>query len=111
MLRSLRRLDVTFQQVLPSPHLAGCIKDLLGLRNAKRSLHIPQFPKARPAASEASLEMPEAAKRPPSVLSIQSHVVHGYVGNKCAVLPLNILGFEVDPINSVQVKTSLSLKL
>ncbi|KAK9825962.1 hypothetical protein WJX74_001552 [Apatococcus lobatus] len=46
--------------------------------------------------------MPEAATRPPSVLSIQSHVVHGYVGNKCAVLPLNLLGFEVDPINSVQ---------
>jgi pyridoxine kinase len=38
----------------------------------------------------------------PRVLSIQSHVVHGYVGNKCAVLPLNRLGFEVDAINSVQ---------
>ena len=38
----------------------------------------------------------------PRVLSIQSHVVHGYVGNKCAVLPLQLLGFDVDPINSVQ---------
>ena len=38
----------------------------------------------------------------PRVLSIQSHVVHGYVGNKCAVLPLNRLGFDVDAINSVQ---------
>lgn len=37
----------------------------------------------------------------PRVLSIQSHVVHGYVGNKCVVLPLNRLGFEVDTINSV----------
>lgn len=36
------------------------------------------------------------------VLSIQSHVVHGYVGNKCAVLPLNRFGFDVDAINSVQ---------
>jgi pyridoxine kinase len=36
------------------------------------------------------------------VLSIQSHVVSGYVGNKCAVLPLNRLGFDVDAINSVQ---------
>ncbi|KAG8466493.1 hypothetical protein KFE25_002249 [Diacronema lutheri] len=36
------------------------------------------------------------------VLSIQSHVVHGYVGNKAAVLPLQILGLEVDFINSVQ---------
>eukprot|EP00898_Chlorokybus_atmophyticus_P001943 jgi/Chlat1/274/Chrsp1S03166 len=26
----------------------------------------------------------------------------GYVGNKCAVFPLQLLGFEVDPINSVQ---------
>jgi len=36
------------------------------------------------------------------VLSIQSHVVHGFVGNKCAVFPLQIAGFEVDTINSVQ---------
>lgn len=36
------------------------------------------------------------------VLSIQSHVVHGYVGNKAAVLPLQVLGVEVDAINSVQ---------
>lgn len=38
----------------------------------------------------------------PRVLSIQSHVVHGYVGNKAAVLPLQVLGLEVDFINSVQ---------
>lgn len=38
----------------------------------------------------------------PRVLSIQSHTVHGYVGNKSAVFPLQLLGFEVDPINSVQ---------
>eukprot|EP00586_Coscinodiscus_wailesii_P017092 CAMPEP_0172513388 /NCGR_PEP_ID=MMETSP1066-20121228/252118_1 /TAXON_ID=671091 /ORGANISM="Coscinodiscus wailesii, Strain CCMP2513" /LENGTH=331 /DNA_ID=CAMNT_0013293627 /DNA_START=55 /DNA_END=1050 /DNA_ORIENTATION=+ len=36
------------------------------------------------------------------VLSIQSHVVHGYVGNKAAVFPLQLLGFDVDIINSVQ---------
>lgn len=52
------------------------------------------------------------------VLSIQSHVVHGYVGNRAAVFPmqvgpaqilnkiliflLKLLGFEVDFINSVQ---------
>ncbi|CAH1799237.1 unnamed protein product [Owenia fusiformis] len=36
------------------------------------------------------------------VLSIQSHVVHGYVGNKSATFPLQVLGFEVDTINSVQ---------
>ena len=38
----------------------------------------------------------------PSVLSVQSHVVHGYVGNRAAVFPLQLLGFEVDVINSVQ---------
>lgn len=36
------------------------------------------------------------------VLSIQSHVVSGYVGNKAACFPLQTLGFEVDLINSVQ---------
>ncbi|CAH8642598.1 unnamed protein product [Dicrocoelium dendriticum] len=36
------------------------------------------------------------------VLSIQSHVVHGYVGNRSAVFPLQLLGIEVDFINSVQ---------
>lgn len=35
------------------------------------------------------------------VLSIQSHVVQGYVGNKSAVFPLQLLGMEVDIINSV----------
>ena len=105
MLRSLGRLDVAFPQVLPSLHLTGYLQGLLGPRNAKKLSLISLFPEKRPAASTAPLEMPEAAKRPPSVLSIQSHVVHGYVGNKCAVLPLSLLGFEVDPINSVQVKT------
>lgn len=36
------------------------------------------------------------------VLSIQSHVVHGYVGNKAAVFPLQLLGHNVDVINTVQ---------
>lgn len=38
----------------------------------------------------------------PRVLSVQSHVVHGYVGNRAAVFPLQLLGFEVDVVNSVQ---------
>ena len=41
-------------------------------------------------------------KRIPRVLSIQSHVVSGYVGNRAAVFPLQLLGFETDFINSVQ---------
>jgi pyridoxine kinase len=36
------------------------------------------------------------------VLSIQSHVVFGYVGNKSATFPLQLLGYEVDPLNTVQ---------
>uniref|UniRef100_A0A7S1VZ37 pyridoxal kinase n=1 Tax=Ditylum brightwellii TaxID=49249 RepID=A0A7S1VZ37_9STRA len=40
-------------------------------------------------------------KSPQRVLSIQSHVVSGYVGNKAAVFPLQLLGFDVDVINSV----------
>ena len=36
------------------------------------------------------------------VLSIQSHVVSGYVGNKAATFPLQVLGYDVDAINSVQ---------
>ncbi|EYC04673.1 hypothetical protein Y032_0086g1921 [Ancylostoma ceylanicum] len=41
-------------------------------------------------------------ERDKRVLSIQSHVVHGYAGNKASVFPLQLNGFEVDPINSVQ---------
>lgn len=39
------------------------------------------------------------------VLSIQSHVVSGYCGNKSAVFPLQTLGFNVDFINTVQFST------
>ena len=37
------------------------------------------------------------------VLSVQSSVVHGYVGNKSSVFPLQLHGFDVDPINTVQL--------
>ncbi|KAJ1651409.1 hypothetical protein IWQ61_008019 [Dispira simplex] len=36
------------------------------------------------------------------ILSIQSHVVSGYVGNKAATFPLQLLGYDVDAINTVQ---------
>ncbi|PHT56806.1 Pyridoxal kinase [Capsicum baccatum] len=36
------------------------------------------------------------------VLSIQSHTIQGYVGNKSAVFPLQLLGYDVDPINSLE---------
>lgn len=43
-----------------------------------------------------------SSQRPCRILSIQSHVVRGYVGNKAAVFPLQFLGHHVDHINSVQ---------
>ncbi|PXF49364.1 Pyridoxal kinase [Gracilariopsis chorda] len=39
----------------------------------------------------------ESARR---VLSIQSHVTSGYVGNRAAVFPLQLLGYDVDVLNS-----------
>ena len=39
---------------------------------------------------------------PKSVISIQSHVAFGHVGNASAVFPLQRLGFEVWPIMTVQ---------
>eukprot|EP01130_Rhizamoeba_saxonica_P002941 TRINITY_DN1295_c0_g1_i1.p1 TRINITY_DN1295_c0_g1~~TRINITY_DN1295_c0_g1_i1.p1 ORF type:complete len:297 (-),score=57.01 TRINITY_DN1295_c0_g1_i1:99-989(-) len=36
------------------------------------------------------------------VLSIQSHVVSGYVGNRVSVFALQLLGYDVDFINTVQ---------
>src|SRR3989338_1967688 len=38
----------------------------------------------------------------PHILSIQSHVATGYVGNRAAVFPLQRLGCEVTFINTVQ---------
>jgi len=37
----------------------------------------------------------------PRVLSIQSHVVSGYVGLKSSTFPLQLLGFDVDPLPTV----------
>ncbi|CAO1638813.1 unnamed protein product [Sympodiomycopsis kandeliae] len=39
---------------------------------------------------------------PSRLLSIQSHVVSGYVGNRSATFPLQLLGWDVDVINTVQ---------
>ncbi|AMD22693.1 HHL077Cp [Eremothecium sinecaudum] len=36
------------------------------------------------------------------VLSIQSHVVYGYVGNKAATFPLQYRGWDVDALNTVE---------
>uniref|UniRef100_A0AC35THJ3 Pyridoxal kinase n=1 Tax=Rhabditophanes sp. KR3021 TaxID=114890 RepID=A0AC35THJ3_9BILA len=44
------------------------------------------------------------------ILTIQSHVVSGYAGNKCSVFPLQLHGFEVDVINSVQFSNHTGYK-
>lgn len=42
-----------------------------------------------------------------SILSIQSHVAYGHVGNAAAVFPLQRLGFEVWPVHSLQFSNHL----
>jgi len=37
-----------------------------------------------------------------NVLSIQSHVVFGHAGNSAAVFPMNRMGINVWPLNTVQ---------
>ncbi|KAG5535371.1 hypothetical protein RHGRI_023210 [Rhododendron griersonianum] len=64
--------------------------DIFGLRSSKNSAMAPPI---------LSLALPSETGR---VLSIQSHTVQGYVGNKSAVFPLQLLGYDVDQINSVQ---------
>ncbi|XP_064405069.1 pyridoxal kinase-like [Halichondria panicea] len=45
------------------------------------------------------------------VLSIQSHVSRGYVGNCAATFPLQILGYDVDTIHSVQFSNHTGYKV
>jgi pyridoxine kinase len=46
--------------------------------------------------------MLDPAIRPLNILSIQSHVAYGHVGNSSAVFPMQRLGCEVWPIHTVQ---------
>lgn len=41
--------------------------------------------------------------RTPAILSVQSHVAFGHVGNSAAVFPLQRLGFEVWPVHTCQL--------
>ena len=44
------------------------------------------------------------------MLSLQSSVVYGYVGNKASVFPLQLLGFDVDPIHTCQLSNHTGYK-
>ena len=46
-----------------------------------------------------------------TILSIQSHVAYGYVGNRAAVFPLQRMGNDVIAINTVQLPLQGSLVL
>lgn len=82
------------------PLLSSSIKYVGGANIPHRTQFLASFRCARVSVTTPfKMTSPSSV---PRVLSIQSHVVHGYVGNKCAVLPLNRLGFDVDAINSVQ---------
>ena len=61
-------------------------------RRACRLHHIQYIHRSSYSALASSDSAMPAAKK---VLSVQSHVVHGYVGNRCAVFPLQLLGFDV----------------
>ncbi|CAF1111703.1 unnamed protein product [Rotaria sordida] len=54
--------------------------------------------------------MSNKSHRIPRALSIQSHVVYGYVGNKCAAFILQLYGFDVDLINSVHFSNHTGYK-
>ena len=43
------------------------------------------------------------------VLSVQSHVVSGYVGNRAAAFPLQLLDIDTDVINSLQYSNHTGL--
>ena len=46
--------------------------------------------------------MASESRQPVKILSIQSHVSYGYVGNRSAVFPLQCMGFDVIAVNTVQ---------
>lgn len=43
----------------------------------------------------------EQQNHTPRILSIQSHTVHGFVGNKAVTFPLQTMGFDVNAINTI----------
>uniref|UniRef100_A0A915EJK3 Pyridoxal kinase n=1 Tax=Ditylenchus dipsaci TaxID=166011 RepID=A0A915EJK3_9BILA len=101
--------SVLAASILCAPLLLSC--PLRSLVSRSSSLLQIQIIRQR-AISAALANMDEQSKRALEnlhkqrsglrLLSIQSHVVSGYVGNKCSVFLLQLHGFEVDFVNSVQ---------
>ncbi|MGD6527739.1 hypothetical protein VWT34_22415, partial [Xanthomonas citri pv. citri] len=57
---------------------------------------------ASPAAAVPGPASPAEAGDPPLVLSIQSHVAFGHVGNDAAMMPLQMLGIQPVAVHTVQ---------
>lgn len=53
-----------------------------------------------PPETAASHPALRSVAGPPNILSLQSHVTYGHVGNAAAVFPLQRLGFEVWPLHT-----------
>ena len=49
-------------------------------------------------------------KTTPQILTIQSHVVFGHAGNAAAVFPMQRLGINVWPLNTVQFSNHTQYK-
>jgi len=66
-------------------------------------------------STRLSVGMSHKTKRIPRVLSIQSHVVHGFVGNKCAVFILQVFSLiimkNMVAIMRINLFSSMVLKL
>ena len=106
-----RRSSVRGQGLVPATATAGA-----GVQAQKKQKEKERkrkktsfFEKRRTRRTETrSQRRMERESRPTEerrVLSVQSHVVHGYVGNKAAVFPLQLLGFEVSDSVSDRVES------
>ena len=73
------------------------VRGLRAFRRQGRALACCLIASLSPSAVSDSMLMR------PRILSIQSTVSHGYVGNKAAVFPLQCMGFNVDNINTVSL--------
>src|SRR5450432_3971565 len=73
-----------------------------GSLSALRGLLKAHYPKLSSQAFDESPETSSPAAMAASILSIQSHVVYGHVGNSATVFPLQRIGCEVWPIHTVQ---------
>lgn len=89
------RPALLLSRVRPLESYCSAKNQLLRLRAKSCKDHVT--PNSQVMAPPLSTVLPGGAR----VLSIQSHTVQGYVGNKSAVFPLQLLGIDVDPINSV----------